>query len=638
MDGTEAEAEPPGGDAQPAWWRTLAANRVIVQATVDALAWAVALPLATFLRFELDVTAEQLAPLAVLVPVAVVVQLVVGLAAGQYRGRWRYGSFEEVAALVRTVAVVTVLVAVVNRFLLPDRIPVSATVGAGLVALLIHSGARYTWRLVLERRMRPTGEGATRVLLFGAGEGGEQLLTAMMRNPASPLYPVALLDDDPGKQNLRLRGVPVVGGRRMLAAAASSYGATALVIAIPSADAVLIREMMAAADEAGLDTMVLPSVRDLLGGRVGVGDVRPVTDADLLGRHAVDTDVESIAGYLTGRRVLVTGAGGSIGSELCRQIWVYAPAELVLLDRDESALHGVQLDLQGRALLDDRSVVVADVRDTERLAEVFAEHRPEVVFHAAALKHLPLLEMYPGEAIKTNVWGTQHLLDAAAASGVDRFVNVSTDKAADPTSVLGYSKRTAERLTAAAGEAAPGRYLSVRFGNVLGSRGSVLTTFEAQLDAGGPLTVTHAEVTRYFMTVEEAVQLVIQAGAIGGGGDALVLDMGEPVSIMDLARRLVTSSGRTVDIVQTGLRPGEKLHEVLIGRDEQRRPTDHELITAVTVPPLGAEALADLQPSGPSEVLTEALRRAATGAARPPVDQVADAASAPEASDERSGA
>jgi FlaA1/EpsC-like NDP-sugar epimerase len=596
---------------EPAWWSTLAANRIVVQATVDAVAWMVALPAAVMLRYELSVTTAVLRPLIVLVPMAVVVQLVVGLAAGQYRGRWRYGSFEEVAALVRTVAVVTVLLAVVNRFLLAERVPVSATVGAGLLVILIHCGARYTWRLVLERRMRPTGEGAMRVLVFGAGEGGEQLLTAMVRNPASPLYPVALLDDDPAKQNLRLRGVPVVGGRRDLARAASAAGATAVVVAIPSADASLIREMQASAERVGLETMVLPPVRDLLGGRVAVGDVRPVTEADLLGRHAVDTDVQAVADYLTGRRVLVTGAGGSIGAELCRQIWVYAPAELVMVDRDESALHGVQLALEGRALLDDRNLVVADIRDVARVGELFVEHRPEVVFHAAALKHLPLLEMHPGEAVKTNVWGTGVLLDAARRHGVQRFVNVSTDKAADPTSVLGHTKRIAERMTSWAGLDGDGRYLSVRFGNVLGSRGSVLTTFEAQIEAGGPVTVTHAEATRYFMTVQEAVELVIQAGAIGGGGDALVLDMGDPVRIMDVARRLVAGSDTLIDIVQTGLRPGEKLHEVLLGRDERARPTTHPVITAVSVPPLAVEAVAGLDAGAPTEVVVDQLRRAA---------------------------
>lgn len=594
---------------QPAWWRALAANRNAVQALVDAAAWAVALPMATWLRYEFELSGSDLRALALLAPFAMLVQLLVGFASGQYRGRWRYGSFEEVATLARTVAVVTVLVALVNRLVLVDRIPVSATLLAGFMALLIHAGARYTWRLVLERRMRPTGEDVQRVVVFGAGEAGEQLLTSMLRNPAGTLYPVALLDDDPAKSNLRLRGVPVVGGRQQIAAAAATYRAEGLVVAIPSADAALIRGLQAEADAAGLEMRVLPPVRDLLGGRAGVADVRPVTEADLLGRHAVDTDVEAVAGYLTGRRVLVTGAGGSIGSELCRQIWVYAPAELVMVDRDESALHAVQLSIEGRALLDSRNLVVADIRDERRMAEVFAEHRPDVVFHAAALKHLPLLEMHPGEAVKTNVLGTQILLEAAKLSRVERFVNVSTDKAADPRSVLGWSKRIAERLTAQAALDAGRPFLSVRFGNVLGSRGSVVTAFEAQIEAGGPLTVTHAEATRYFMTVEEAVQLVIQAGALGRRADALVLEMGEPVAIMELARRLVASSGRKVDIVQTGLRPGEKIHETLLGRDEQDEPTDHPLITSVAVPPLAPGALDQLDPHASAEQVNDALRR-----------------------------
>lgn len=602
--------------SQPAWWRALAGHRVAAQIVVDLAVWLVALPLATWLRYEFDLSDVDVRGLLALVPFAMAVQLVVGLAAGQYRGRWRYGSFEEVAALVRTDAVVTVLVAVVNRFVLPGRIPVSATILAGFCALLVHAGVRFVWRLVLETRMRPTGEGAKRVLVFGAGEGGEQLLTAMLRDPGSPLYPVALLDDDPSKQNLRLRGVSVVGTRRDLAAAARTYGASGLVVAIPSAEADLIRRLSAAADDAGLDLMVVPSVRDLLGSRVDVRDVRPVTEADLLGRHAVDTDVESIAEYLTGRRVLVTGAGGSIGAELCRQIWVYAPGELVMVDRDESALHAVQLALTGRALLDDRNLVVADIRDARRLDELFAEHRPEVVFHAAALKHLPLLELYPGEAVKTNVEATRVLLDAARDHGVERFVNVSTDKAADPTSVLGYTKRLAERLTSSAALAAPrGRYLSVRFGNVLGSRGSVVTAFRSQIEAGGPITVTHAEATRYFMTIEEAVQLVIQAGSLGADGDALVLDMGEPVSIMALARRLVAGTDRQIDIVQTGLRPGEKLHEVLVSRAEVPRETAHPLITAVSVDPLGTGALDPLDPHAPADALIAALRVAASSPA-----------------------
>jgi FlaA1/EpsC-like NDP-sugar epimerase len=334
----------------------------------------------------------------------------------------------------------------------------------------------------------------------------------------------------------------------------------------------------------------VPSVSELLGGRVRLTDIRPVTDADLLGRGQVDLDLPSIAGYLTGKRVLVTGAGGSIGSELCRQIHSFSPAELLLLDRDESALHALQLSLNGHASLDSEEVLLVDIRDRERVFEVFSARRPQVVFHAAALKHVTALQAHPAEAVKTNVWGTLHVLEAAAASNVERFVNVSTDKAADPVNVLGYTKRLAERLTAAVGQDAHGTYLSVRFGNVLGSRGSVLTVFRNQVEAGKPITVTHPEATRYFMTVEEACQLVVQAGAVGSTGEALVLDMGEPVCIADVARRLAKEAGG-LEVVFTGLRPGEKLHEDLLGSDEDDLRPHHPLISHVPVPAVDPEAV-----------------------------------------------
>jgi FlaA1/EpsC-like NDP-sugar epimerase len=349
---------------------------------------------------------------------------------------------------------------------------------------------------------------------------------------------------------------------------------------------------------------VLPPVEELLAvTTVTVSDIRPITEVDLLGRHQVDTDVESIAGYISGRRVLVTGAGGSIGSELCRQIARFEPKKLVMLDHDESGLHGTQLAVEGRALLATRSLVVCDIRDEIALKAVFAEHRPEVVFHAAALKHLPLLEMWPAEAVKTNVIGTKNVLDAAENFGSAKFVNISTDKAADPSSVLGYTKRVAERVTAATGVQAKGTYLSVRFGNVLGSRGSVLTTLREQIRAGGPVTVTHPDVTRYFMTVEEAVQLVIQAGAVGRGGEVLVLDMGKPVRISEVAERLVGEASEAVEIVYTGLRQGEKLHEDLFARGELGERPVHALISHVRVPPLEGSECGQLEVvASPSEL------------------------------------
>ena len=304
---------------------------------------------------------------------------------------------------------------------------------------------------------------------------------------------------------------------------------------------------------------MLPNLHQILNGKVGLRDLRDIDITDLLGRDPVDTDVAASAGYITGKRVLVTGAGGSIGSELCRQLVSFDPAALLMLDRDESALHSLQLSIDGHGLLDTENVILADIRDREALGAVFAKHRPQVVFHAAALKHLPMLEQYPAEAWKTNVLGTANVLEAAREAGVEVFVNISTDKAANPTSVLGYSKRIAERLTAGVAHETPGKFVSVRFGNVLGSRGSVLPAFADQIAQGGPVTVTHPDVTRFFMMIPEACELVIQAAAVGRDGEAMVLEMGQPVRILDVAQQMIEMSGRTdIEIVFTGLRDGRE--------------------------------------------------------------------------------
>lgn len=321
----------------------------------------------------------------------------------------------------------------------------------------------------------------------------------------------------------------------------------------------------------------------------------------------VETDVAGQASYFTGKRILVTGAGGSIGSELCRQLHRMNPSELILLDRDESALHALQLALHGKALLDSDELALADIRDADRVRQVFRQFRPQVVFHAAALKHLPLLERFPGEAIKSNVHATLTVLEIAAEAGVEKFVNISTDKAANPVSVLGYSKRIAERLTSYMSSQAAGIYLSVRFGNVLGSRGSFLTSLSAQIAAGGPVTITDPQVTRYFMTVGEAVQLVLQAAVIGRDGEVLVLDMGEPVRIADLARRLADGSSRKIEIIFTGLRPGEKLAEDLLADDETAVHREHPLIQHAAVPPLAPDQIGGLDPAARADDLRAVL-------------------------------
>ena len=575
---------------------------------MDGALWALALAFATTARYDFDLSRVGLPGLLSTMVLAVVLQLGAGLAFGLYSGRWRFGSFDEVTALGRTVAVTTAVLYVFNLPLVPRPVPASAVLGAGFVVLVLMAGVRYAWRLRLEQKRRPSGADSARLLVFGAGEAGAQVIAAMLRDPQSPYLPVGLLDDDPEKRNLRIMGVPVVGTRRRIRQAAERLRADALLIAIPSAAAQLVAELTDLATEAGLPVKVLPPVRELFAGDVAVGDIRDINVEDLLGRHRVETDIEAIAGYLTGKRVLVTGAGGSIGSELCRQILRYGPAELVMLDHCEAGLHAVELAIGGRALLTSDSVVLADIRDAGQVRQVFEQHRPDVVFHAAALKHLPLLERAPGEAVKTNVRGTLTVLEAAAATGTERFINISTDKAADPVSVLGYSKRIGERLTSSFAGGGQGVYLSVRFGNVLGSSGSVLTAFQAQLRTGGPLTVTHREVTRYFMTVEEAVELVIQAGAIGRAGEALVLDMGKPVRIADVAERLVAQARRPIRIVYTGLRPGEKLHEVLLGPDEVDHRPVHPAISHVPVPPLDPVEAGMLDPSAPADEVVGALR------------------------------
>ena len=399
--------------------------------------------------------------------------------------------------------------------------------------------------------------------------------------------PVGFLDDNPDTHRLSISGVPVLGGRDQLSQARTRTGATTLLIAIPSADSALISDISARARELSMEVKVLPAVQNLNERPLDTSDIRDLTDEDLLGRRKVVIDLQQISDYLVNRRVLVTGAGGSIGSELCRQLARFNPAELIMLDRDESALHEVQLSIHGRALLDTPQTVLADLRDEATINHIFDTRKPEVVFHAAALKHLPLLERYPLEAYQTNVLGTLTLLNAAQRTGVGVFVNISTDKAANPISVLGYSKRIAERVTAAVGQTAKsGKYMSVRFGNVLGSRGSVLMSFRDQIAKGGPLTVTHRGVTRYFMTISEAVQLVIQAGAIGSSGEALVLDMGTPVSIYDVAKQLVANSGKPVEIEIVGLRAGEKVHEELFGDGEIDTRPRHPLISHVPVLPV----------------------------------------------------
>lgn len=584
-------------------------KRTALLVAIDSISWVVAIVVAVLLRYDLHLSglpaARSVLTLAV---IASALFALSGFAFSLYSGRHRLGSYQDLVALGLAVWPPTLILFAWLSISAPRPMARSIPLIAMPLALGAMLAARAVLRAWRDRRLPPASTQSP-TLVFGAGDAAEQVVRSMNRTPGSRYRAVAILDDDPGKARRRVDGVPVVGTRRDVAAAAERYGAQRLVIAVPSAGADLIRLLDQTARSTGLHTYVLPPVSELIGGHATAGQLHEVTEEDILGRHPIETDLSAIGEVLNGKVVLVTGAGGSIGSELCRQIAGFRPRRLVMLDRDESALHAVQLSISGKALLEGDDLELADIRDTARMDEVFDAVKPDVVFHAAALKHLSLLEMYPQEAWKTNVVGTLNVLRAAQRSGVGIFINVSTDKAANPTCVLGYSKRITERLTSEVGRQSMGTYASVRFGNVLGSRGSMLGTFRAQIEAGGPVTVTHKDVSRFFMTIPEAVQLVLQSASIASDGEVLILDMGDEVRIDDVAHRLIERSGRNVEIIYTGLRSGEKLREDLLGEGEEDLRPNHPLITQAGVPAIDLS----LVPESASSKSTEAMRELALG-------------------------
>ena len=577
--------------------RQLRTHRVIELIALDSFAWIGAFFAASGTRLETWTIADAahisqsggnipLRGVLLLGISAAVLHCLLAWLVRLHQGRSGLGSFEEIFLLASVMVVVGVAIASFNAMAPAAYTARTTPIIATCFALIAAAWPRAVWRfMVRDAKPNTFGVVTTDVLIIGAGDGGRQLIESMQRDPKHTWNPVGMVDDDKHKRHFRFRGVAVVDTIDKLADAADRLNTTTIVIAIPSANSGTIGRINTLARSAGLDVKVLPSVDELMGG-VEYAAVRDIAPEDLLGRHQIDTDIRSIAGYLSGKRVLVTGAGGSIGSELCRQISSFGPSELMMLDRDESALHALMLSLSGRADLESPNAILANIRDVERLQEVFETRRPEVVFHAAALKHVNMLEGQASEAVKTNVLGTLNVLEAARSVGVKRFVNISTDKAADPENVLGYSKRIAEGLTTAVGSTSTGTYLSVRFGNVLGTRGSVLKTFASQIESGGPVTVTDPKVTRFFMTVHESIQLVIQAAAIGRDGEALVLDMGNPVKIIDVAHQMIDQSRRPIKIVHTGLKHGEKLHEVLFGTGEIDDRPIHPLVSHVSVPPI----------------------------------------------------
>lgn len=562
--------------------------RRIVQALWDGFSWLVAVPIATALRFDIDPGTDVLRSAVILGLGLGIFQVLIGYLIQAVRGREIIGSFDEVFSVAISAAVVAALGTVFLFLVSPPPVPRSVALIAGALVVGLLLGGRFILRAYRQRSV--FSKDGEQVIIYGAGDSGEQIVRQMLLTPAAKFTPVAFLDDNPRKQNLRIQGIRVTGTIDDLEKLARTTRATTLVVAIASANSKQLLDLDRRCTALQIKLRVIPTTSEIVGGAVKLGDITHVTEEDLLGRRPIETDEAAIAELLEGKRILITGAGGSIGSELARQVHRYRPAFVGILDRDESAIHAVQLSIDGQGLLSSDNLILADIRDQARITEVMRIVKPDIVFHAAALKHLPLLERYPEEAHKTNVLGTQNVLQAAQAAGAYAFINISTDKAADPINVLGRTKLMTERLTAGTEQyqtaLGPSRYISVRFGNVLGSRGSVLTAFRYQIEKGGPVTVTDANVTRYFMTIPEAVHLVLQAAVIGDHGETLILDMGDPVKIVDVARQMIEKSGRDIEIVFTGLRQGEKLDEVLVSVDETTEHRKHPLIAHTRVYPV----------------------------------------------------
>ena len=544
----------------------------------DVLAVAIAWVLAFALRFNLDIPAEfagaALGSLWWLLPVFGGMFFMFGL----YRGLWRFASLSDMQHIVAAVAAGAAITLVAVVFDGVGQIPRSVLVLHPLLLALLMGGSRFAYRSWKEHRLYgPAKMRGQPVLVLGAGEAADSLLREMQRSGL--WYAVALVDQSSAKQGTRLRGLPVFGPLSRIPEVAERYGVKHVVVAMPGARPGQRRLAAETAAKAGLTVMTMPSYDDLLAGRLSVSNIRRIELEDLLGREAVSLDDAGLHGLIDGRVVLVSGAGGSIGSELCRQIARFAPSRLVLLETSEFALYRIDDELGQAFPKLERRCWAADVRDAGRVAEVLAMEKPALIFHAAAYKHVPLMESVNAwQAVRTNALGTLILARAAQAAGVEKFVLISTDKAVNPTNVMGASKRLAERLCCAVGSTGDTRFVTVRFGNVLGSNGSVIPKFREQIARGGPVTVTHPDIVRYFMTIPEAAQLLLQAGLMGQGGEIFVLDMGDPVKIVDLARDMIRLSGFSEDDIRiefTGLRPGEKLYEELLADNEATLPTTH---------------------------------------------------------------
>jgi FlaA1/EpsC-like NDP-sugar epimerase len=579
LDGTEYGGNPLFAHIEPLR---------LLQVALDGIIISVSMAAAYLIRFDGKLNDFYFAQLLWLLPMFVPARLLSNWACGVYRRLWRYTGLAEVVELAVAILLVTTTMMVFRAF---GKLPVDGNqLSYGIIltepciTFLLLCAARVARRMQTEHHQRRHWRQPVRkrALVVGAGDAGQMVVKELSHRMEIGVDVIGLVDDDPTKVRKRIGKLTVFGTTRDLAKITEELFIDQVIIAMPSAPSAEIRRIVEICRLCEVETKILPGLFELIDGRVSVNQLREVSLADLLGREQVDLDSASIASYIEGRCVLVTGAGGSIGSELCRQIMRFQPSKLVLLGRGENSIFMIHEELKRRPEPVEMIPIIADIRDTNRMAHIFARFKPEVVFHAAAHKHVPLMEANVSEAVTNNVGGTRTVANLSEEYGVETFVLVSSDKAVNPTSVMGATKRIAELVIQDLAQTSKTKFVAVRFGNVLDSRGSVLPIWREQIAAGGPVTVTHPDVTRYFMLIPEAVQLIVQAGALGSRGDIFVLDMGKPIKIYDLAQDLIKLSGLTpgedIEISFVGLRPGEKLHEELLTTEEGLTKTIYKKI------------------------------------------------------------
>ncbi|RAP77476.1 polysaccharide biosynthesis protein [Paenibacillus montanisoli] len=556
-------------------------NRIYYFAFVDLIMVWVSLYLAYALHFEGNIPDEYGSQYFIYSGSATIISIACMYLFKQYKQVWLYASVSEMLSVLRTILLSCTLSYLTIQLISDQSIPTYVLINNFETLLFLTIGSRLAWRVAKTFYIRKQHEQKT-ALIIGAGDCGRLIAKEMQFSRTCSLRPVGFIDDNILKRNLFISGLPVLGSREDIPRVVERFSVDEIIIALPSLSRKETAEIIDVCKSTRAKLKIIPRITDLIHGRVTIQEMREVSVEDLLGRDPVAVDLQGIANYVEGQTVLVTGAGGSIGSELCRQISPFSPKTLLLLGHGENSIYTIEMELRKSFPHLHLETVIADIKDTNRMDEVFRQHRPQVVFHAGAHKHVPLMEKNSAEAVKNNVFGTKNLAECADKYGVDRFVLISSDKAVNPTNVMGTTKRIAEMVIQSLNKNSKTKFAAVRFGNVLGSRGSVIPRFKEQIAQGGPVTVTHPEMVRYFMTIPEAVQLVIQAGALAEGGETFILDMGKPVKIVDLAKDLIRLSGFEpnidIEITYSGIRPGEKMYEELLTDEEGLTSTKHDRI------------------------------------------------------------